>query len=390
MRRRTLGSAVLVAALLATPAACAAPPAEPPVPETPHGYVEGAEEAAEAQPRLVALDGAGGVRVLDLVTEEVHGLAPLVAAGAPATDGRHAYLPAADGSVRIVDTGAWRVDHGDHVHYYRAAVREIGSLPGAAPVAVHGDVAVTALTLADGAVRLLDRAQLDEGAVAELAAIPPSGPRGPAVPYEGHVLVPGERVGVHDRAGAPVGTVDEPCPQPAGAAVTRRGVVFGCADGALLVTGSDGAFRGEKIAYPRPVGDAERARAFTHRPGSTTLTARAGETGVWVLDVTARSWTLHATGAVAAVNTAGEGTPLLTLTADGVLHALDPASGAELAENPLLTGSVGVGATIEVDTSRAYVNDPATGAVHEIDYGDALRVARSFEVPAEQIMETGR
>ena len=36
-------------------------------------------------------------------------------AGAPATDGRHAYLPAADGSVRIIDTGAWKVDHGDHV-----------------------------------------------------------------------------------------------------------------------------------------------------------------------------------------------------------------------------------------------------------------------------------
>jgi hypothetical protein len=390
MRRRTLGSAVLVAALLAAPAACAAPPAEPPAPETPHGYVEGAEEAAEAQPRLVALDGAGGVRVLDLVTEEVQGLAPLVAAGVPATDGRHAYLAAADGSVRIVDTGAWKVDHGDHVHYYRAAVREIGSLPGAAPVAVHGDVAVTALTLADGAVRLLDRERLDDGAVAELATIPPSGPRGPAVPYEGHVLVPGERVAVHDRAGAPVGTVEEPCPRPAGAAVTRRGVVFGCADGALLVTGSDGAFRGEKIAYPRPVGDAERARAFTHRPGSTTLTARAGDTGVWVLDVTERAWTLHATGPVVAVNTAGEGTPLLTLTADGVLHALDPASGDEQAATPLLTAPVAEGTTIEVDTSRAYVGDAAAGAVHEIDYGDSLRVARTFEIPAARLVETGR
>jgi hypothetical protein len=383
MRRWTLGLT-----LVATLAACAAPPAEPPAPETPHGYVEGAEETAEAQPRLVALEGAGGVRVLDLVTEEVHGLAPLEAAGPPATDGRHAYLPAADGSVRIVDTGAWKVDHGDHVHYYRAAVREIGSLPGAAPVAVHGDVAVTALTLADSAVRLLDRERLDEGVVAELAAIPPGG--GPAVPYEGHVLVPSERVAVHDRAGAPVGTVDEPCPRPAGAAVTRRGVVFGCADGALLVTGSDGAFRGERIAYPRPVGDAERARAFTHRPGSTTLTARAGDTGVWVLDVTERAWTLHATGPVVAVNTAGEGTPLLTLTEDGVLHALDPATGAEQTASPLLTAPVADGATIEVDTSRAYVGDAATGTVHEIDYGDALRVARTFEIPAAQLVETGR
>jgi outer membrane protein assembly factor BamB len=172
--------------------------------------------------------------------------------------------------------------------------------------------------------------------------------------------------------------------------VTRRGAVFGCADGALLVTESGGAFRGEKIPYPRP--DVERAREFHHRPGSATLVAIAGETGVWVLDVAERTWTLHETGPVVAVGTAGAGTPLLTLTADGALHALDPASGQELARSPLLTAPVAPGATIEVDTSRAYVNDPATGAIHEIDYGDALRVARTFDLggAVTHMVETGR
>ncbi|MGK8508280.1 zinc ABC transporter permease AztB [Nocardia asiatica] len=43
-------------------------PAEP----TPHGYVAGAEETGEAQPRLVVADnGTGAVRVIDLVTAEV-------------------------------------------------------------------------------------------------------------------------------------------------------------------------------------------------------------------------------------------------------------------------------------------------------------------------------
>jgi hypothetical protein len=213
------------------------------------------------------------------------------------------------------------------------------------------------------------------------------------VPYEGHVLAPapGDRVAVHDRRGAEVATLDVPCPQPDGAAATRRGAVFGCADGALLVTAGDGGFRAEKIPYPGPVPDAERARAFAHRPGSATLTARAGEAGVWVLDVAARTWARHDTGPVVAVNTAGAGTALLALTPGGVLHALDPASGRELARTPLLTAPVAPGATIEVDTSRAYVNDPAAGVVHEIDYADALRVARTFDLGgATHVAETGR
>lgn len=376
-------AAAVIALVAAVGAACAAPaqPAE----EPPHGYVAGAEETAEAQPRLVVA-GGGAVRVLDLVTEEVHEIARVDGVESLAGDGRHAYVGTAGGPVRVVDSGSWTVDHGDHVHHYRAAVREVGELPGAAPVAVHGDRAVSAVALPDGTVRLLDRGRLDEGAVAALATIAHPGP---AVPWGGHVLVAGERVAVHDRAGAVVDTVAEPCPQAEGAATTRRGVVFGCADGALLVTEDGGGFRGEKIRYPRP--DVGRAREFHHRAGSATLTAVAGEAGVWSLDVTERTWTFHETGPVAAVNTAGAGSALLTLTTDGVLHALDPASGRELARTPLLTAPVPPGATIEVDTSRAYVNDPATGVVHEIDYGDALRVARTFELGAvTHMVETGR
>jgi hypothetical protein len=118
----------------------------------------------------------------------------------------------------------------------------------------------------------------------------------------------------------------------------------------------------------------------------------AGDAGVWALDVAERTLTLHETGPVVAVNTAGAGTPLLTLTADGVLHALDPASGRELTRNALIAGPVAAGASIEVDASRAYVNDPTTGVIHEIDYGDALRVARTFDLggAVTDMVETGR
>ncbi len=52
----------------------------------------------------------------------------------------------------------------------------------------------------------------------------------------------------------------EPCPQVRGEAVTRRGVVFGCADGALLVTARRTARSpAEKIPYGVPVADRDRA-----------------------------------------------------------------------------------------------------------------------------------
>ena len=390
MRLPLLVGAILVAALAA--AGCGAPE-EPPAVEPPHGYVEGAEETAEAQSRLVVADAAtGDVRVLDLITEEVVAVAHVAGVTGIATDGRHAYVTAADGAVHVVDSGAWTVDHGDHVHHYRAPIRAVGAVAGVGgPVTVHSDTAVAAVSSADGTVRLLDRTRLDAGAVTETATI--TGPV--AVPYAEHVLVSAGGVEVRTRQGAPVGRIDVPCEGLEGSAVTRRGVVFGCADGALLVTEDDGAFRGEKIPYPSPVDEGNRAREFHHRPGSAALAARAGESGVWSLDVSRRSWTHLPVGPVVAVTTAGDTGPLLTLTADGVLHAHDPGSGRETARAALLTAPVaGDGPTpaIHVDPSRAYVNDPTSGVIHEIDYADNLRVARTFDVGsrASHIVETGR
>ncbi|CAM5634885.1 hypothetical protein SVIOM342S_01254 [Streptomyces violaceorubidus] len=47
---------------------------------------------------------------------------------------------------------------------------------------------------------------------------------------------------------------------------------------------------------------------------------------------------------------------------------------------------------IEVDRSRAYLNDPAGKRVFEIDYNDGLRVARTFDLDVRPSLmaETGR
>ncbi|WP_329025390.1 hypothetical protein [Streptomyces sp. NBC_00690] len=399
--RRTSVAVLLASCVLAQ--GCSAGGKPPPVGGTkdpvPHGHVEGAQEASEQQSRLVMADAAKGtVRVLDLITEAV---TPVRRAGQVqgiTTDGRFAYLTTGT-TTEIVDGGAWMVDHGDHVHYYRAPIRPVGEIRAPGPVRVHADPGITALSFGDGTVRLLDRKALEAGRPGAGRPLPEA-TAAPVVPYREHLVVPGvgvdrDRVEIHNRNGDRVSSLGATCPEPLGTALTRRGVVVGCAGGALLVAGSNGAFQAQKIPYGTAVAPAERAVEFRHRPGSTTLTARAGPAAAWVLDVTERTWKRITTGPIVAVNTAGEGTPLLTLGTDGHLSAFDPTTGERTARTPLLS-PMSAGRTpapvIEVDTQRAYVNDPVGRKVHEIDFNDRLRKARTFSLDftPTHMVETGR
>ncbi|SOD62219.1 hypothetical protein SAMN06297387_10534 [Streptomyces zhaozhouensis] len=402
-------AAATVGALLLLTAACGNGETdnepEPAAEETPHGYVEGAEETAETQTRLVLADAETGEgAVLDLATEETTALQAPPGVERALGDGRFAYLAGPEGQVGVVDSGGWTVDHGDHVHHYRTAPRAVGTVEAPGLAAVHADTARTVLSLDDGTVRLLDRAPLeDEGAVGEPTALETEGAAGVAVPHEGHLLVPvaapggeaPERIEVRDADGATVATLDESCPEAGGAAATRRGVAFACADGALLVSAEDDTFTGEKIGYPEGTEPAARATSFTHRPGSDTLAATAGEDGAWALDLAARSWTRVETGPLLAVNAVGDGATLLALTEDGELRAHDLADGRVTASTPLLERPPGEGEpapVIEVDTARAYVNDPSAGVVHEIDHQDDLRLARTLalDFAPDVMVETGR
>ncbi|MFD0318588.1 hypothetical protein [Streptomyces flavalbus] len=370
---------------------------------TPHGYVEGAREAAEQQARLLLNDPASGdTGVLDLITGEVHRTPPVKDAVRLDTDGRFGYLHA-PGATHVLDGGAWMVDHGDHVHYYSAATRDVGELPASGRAQVRADATVTAVTDEDGHALLHDRGELEKGRVGSPRTVPGSY-AGPVVPYEEHLLALAHRgsgtseLVVLDREGERVAAPDATCEEPRGDAVTRRGVVLGCADGALLVRAAGGSFTAERIPYGEDVPEAERATAFRHRPGSDTLTAPAGDDAVWVLDVTERNWTRVDTGPVVAANTAGEGSPLLVLEADGAVHGYEIETGKRVARTkPLLQPGKrpavdGPAPVIEVDRSRAYVNDPDGGKVFELDYNDGLRVARSFDVDVKPVLmaETGR
>jgi len=371
---------------------------------TPHGYVEGAREAAEQQSRLLLNDPVSGdSRVLDLISGKVHRTARVEGAARLGTDGRFGYLHTSGGT-HVLDSGAWTVDHGDHVHYYSAAIRDVGELPAGGRAQERSDAAVTAVTDEDGRTVLYDRSRLEKGEVAPTRTL--AGTYADAVvPYREHLLAFAQegdaaKLVVLDRKGKRVASPDVECEEPRGDAVTRRGVVLGCAGGALLVRAKDGAFTAEEIPYGEDVRAEERATEFRQRPGSDTLTAAAGHDAVWVLDVSGRAWTRVETGPVVAVGTAGEGSPLLVLETDGALHGYDIATGKQTARTKtLLTGEERAGSdagspvpVIEVDRSRAYVNDPLGKKVFEIDYNDDLRVARTFDLDIEPVLmaETGR
>ncbi|MEU8728096.1 hypothetical protein ACJ7VE_15285 [Streptomyces sp. PB17] len=410
-RTRPLIPAALLSAVLLT-AGCAgqedaASSSESPssaATATPHGYVEGAAEAAEQQSRLLLGDAANGdTRVLDLITGKVHDTARRAGVTELTTDGRFGYFHGADGT-HVLDSGAWMVDHGDHVHYYRAKIQEVGELPGGAGTRVRSDAGATVVTAADGKADVHARADLEKGTLGTPTRLPGTY-AGPVVPYAEHLIAltrDGDapaKVAVLDRSGKRVAAPESACEDPRGDAVTRRGVVLGCADGALLVREDGGTFTAEKIAYGEDVPRKERAARFRHRPDSSTLTAAAGANAVWVLDVTKRSWTRVETGPVVAANTAGEGSPLLVLETDGALHGYDITTGKETAVTGRLLTDVPEAATgeasapvIEVDRSRAYLNDPAGKRVYEIDYNDSLRVARTFDLDVRPSLmaETGR
>ncbi|GAA1167242.1 lipoprotein [Streptomyces hebeiensis] len=370
----------------------------------PHGYVEGATEAAEQQSRLLLSDpGTGDTRVLELITGKLHDTARKAGVTALTTDGRFGYFQGADGT-HVLDSGAWMVDHGDHVHYYSAKIKEGGELPGGTGTSIRSDAGVTVVTAAHGKAGVHSRADLEKGALGAPDQLPGTY-AGPVVPYAEHLITlrrDGDapaKVVVLDRSGKHVAPPESACEEPKGDAVTRRGVVLGCADGALLVHEEDGTFTAEKIPFGEDVPKTARATEFRHRPGSTTLTAPAGADAVWVLDVTERAWKRVETGPVVAANTAGEGSPLVVLETDGALHGYDISTGKETTVTERLLKDIPEGATgeaaapvIEVDRSRAYLNDPAGKRVYEIDYNDNLRVARTFhlDIRPSLMVETGR
>lgn len=383
---------LLLAGCAAEDAPAAADEAEP---TGGHGYVAGAAELTEAQLQLSYLDRAGSVHALDLLTGETEALGAIGPTASVVSDGRFLFA-ASDpaGELTVVDTGTWTVDHGDHTHYYRAEPRVVGTLDWAGDVRVASSESATALfSPSAGTGVVLDRAALGQGEIEELRTTEAAPHDGALLPLGSSLVsTDGDRVQVLDEDGEPV--AEAPCADPRGGVVTRVGAAVSCADGAVLATASDGEVVLEAVPYPVPVDPADRAAGLAQRPGRPAAAAPAGDRGVWLLDTRARSWQLveTATPWVRAVAADDESDRVVGLDATGRVVVLDPATGAtavtDVLADPAELGAV----TIEVDADRAYVAVPSAGVVHEVDYADGARVARSLPtvVSPAFVAETGR
>ncbi|WP_242089978.1 ABC transporter [Curtobacterium sp. DN_7.5] len=355
--------------------------------DRPHGYVEGAREAGEPQLRLLAVSPDGRTTIHDLLTDESSELQGVDAPEHAATDGRF-LVTSDDERTTITDGGAWTVDHGDHTHYYAADPRVVGHVGRGGAIAVHSSETTTTLTWPDhGEAVALDREALGQGEVSEVLRV------------EASVLLPfGDRfvagddgaVTVLDRGGRAVG---EPvaCPEPAGGIVTRAGAVIGCSDGAVVVD-EDGA-----TTVPLPEGSAGRPTSFAARAGRPTVAGVAGDGGAWLLDAREHSWRYVPSErpfrAVVAVDDPEGHVVAVDDTGRVVVVATaDPTSpdGRTATTRPLVTANGP--ALLQVDAQRAYAADPTAGVVHEIDFGDDARVARTIELgrPVAALAEVGR
>lgn len=341
----------------------------------PHGYVEGASEAQEPQVRLLAVSAAGETAVHDLLSGETTALDDVEAPEHSATDGRF-LVSSTEDRTTIVDGGSWTVDHGDHTHYYAAEPRVVGSIDGGGPVEVHSSETMTTITWPErGEGVVLDRAALGQGDVEETVRIDAT----VLLPF-GEQLVAGTDDGVRvlDADGEPSGA-EAACTDPAGGIVTRAGAVVGCSDGAVVL-GEDG----ETTTVALPDG-AARPTAFSARAGRPTVAGLAGDRGAWLLDSREGTWRLVETErplrAVTAVDDEDE--HVVGVDDQGRVVVIAATTGAVATTEPLL--DPGEQPLLQLDAQRAYVADASGQQVHEIDFADGARLARSIDLAAAPV-----
>ncbi|WP_309067407.1 ABC transporter [Microbacterium sp.] len=395
------GALALVLLTACASSACEGPPADAtaaPDDSARHGEIAGAAEVAEPPLQLVSIDAQGAVGSLDLLDGSASRIGTVGAPESVATDGRYVFV-AVDGGVSVIDSGVWTWDHVDHFHYYRAEPTIVGEVRGEGPVSVAtGPLATaggTGLYFAgSGEAVLLDNAELSRGRIVETLRLDTGTSNGVIAPLGDGALVSGAD-GTLSFRGAADAALERgaACTSPSGSIATRAGVVVGCEDGAVLATLEDGDPVFERIPYPPDV-DGERASAFDARKSRPTVAAIADDEGFWLLDAREGAWRLIPTSSplvrvVAADDADGN---VVALDESGRVRVYAAATGQERAATEPLVDADGRGVALSVDAQRAYVNDPATGVVHEIAYADEARIARTLETPTQPdfFAEVGR
>ncbi|MGU3651300.1 zinc ABC transporter permease AztB [Mycolicibacterium sp. A43C] len=392
LRARWVTALAAVGCVVAGCATDSTPPAPVSEAATSDGVAveDGAREADGPLTKLVLVDpSTGDASVYDAVDETETRIGAFGPVDTAAGDGRFAYLRTGPRTA-VIDSGAWTFDHGDHYHYFASAPAQVATLdmPVASVAASNSTVAVRSET---GATQLLKREQLGQKSVqqsplelpADAAAVVPYGSRVVTVTTDG-------RIWVTDTTGS--AEVPGECRHASWTVPTRRAVLFGCAGGAIRITGGEKNLTVTAAPYPADA-PAQRPTRMQHR-ARVDVVAGIADGAVWMLDSRQRSWTVLRIADAVAANTAGDGT-ILVLHRDGALSAHDAVTRAETTRIPLFAKGIsqsGPQPVIEIDSDRAYVNNADAREVYEIDYADGLRIARTLrtDVSPGLMVEAGR
>lgn len=415
MHRRTRLLPALALATAASLAACTSA-VDPPTaagtviaqPRGADGHRDGrAEEVASPRPRLVTTYD-GGVLVLDALSLDdvanlpVDGFTRL----SPAGDGRHV-LVAAPGGFRVLDTGTWSTEHGDHAHHHVAEpvltdVTVPADQPGHA-VPHAGRLALLDDATGEVTVLALDRPLADDPPPAWRLTLPEPH-HGFAVPLDdgGLLVTVGDEdartgLAVLDGDGTEVSRFEE-CPGVHGEATLGDVVLAGCGDGVALVrdgaytqlTSPDGFGRTGNLYVTETstvaVGDHKDDPAGGLALHELALVDTTSDT----LDVVTLPGGVRYTWR--GVGRGGDG-EVVVLGTDGALHVLDEA-GRPVASHPVVDPwtapdewQTAHPALVVVDET-AWVTDPATDTVHAVDVptGEVFRSAPLPATPNELVV----
>lgn len=391
-----------------------------------HDHDEDAADSVGGTARLLVADGESGqLHLIDLRENAV--IAEYEVAG-PASlytteSGRFAAAVQTDANqVHFLDSGLWVEEHGDHTHNRRSAPALLPfhldgtELDTQAPVhfvshhgwmTLHFDGNVEAAVNSNN-LRFPEDGLLDaEPAISEFATPPQHGVSivthdGAMILSEANTIEPSNTLpngfSVYDANGELVASFND-VEHPAASCIGMHGeaaigddYLFGCHqdDGGVLVITQhdDGSFTSKKITYP----DGRRTSVIVTHPQVNFAVGQYGAyptyNGLVRIDP---AWDTIPPEAVVDLpaNQCGfaferaTGKSLVALTEDGYLHAFDPVDwtlhGSLQVTDPFECFGEAPAPSLAVGQAYAYVGNPATGEVLEIDIA-TLMVMRSWQI----------
>lgn len=386
-----------------TPEVDAAVPA-PEVDAGTQGDASEKEEKEEDIERFLVADAENAnVSVFDSLRGTLLGTFPVVGAGRVYTGptGRYAYVvQGTQNMVHVVDMGIEEEDHGAHAHYHTKAPKlHAATMAGNLPIHFVGhDDMVTVFFDNDGVAKVWNERDLDKGTPAMTSIDTGMPHHGVALTFGGKVLATKpvlaegatratpQAISTFAMTGAFDAMVTDPCPVTHGEAAKSGVVVFGCADGVLVVTKSGGAITSGKIA--NPMGATARVGTVVEHPSRRTFVGNFGTAQMVSIDAAAMTMTPFdaPAGGVMQFGFDHEGM-LVVLTKDGKIHTLD-ANGvvtASLQVTSPATDDSGHGAKYPAFAPSlvgVLVTDPTTGKVHRVKTSP-LSIDRSFALPGK-------